>query len=67
MTVPIWKTEWSHNTREDHDVIHSDCVVTVRVHSPRCDTCPKHTKRCLFEKTYWEVETTCPYRSFVIS
>ena len=67
MTALIWEIESSHYTQEDHDVIRTDCTVTIRVHSPRCDTCPKPTKRRLFEGTCWEVEATCPYRPLMTS
>ena len=46
----IWGTEVSHDSRQTHTVTCTNCTITVRACLPRCDTCPKNTKRHLLKR-----------------
>ena len=50
LTAAIWGTEASHNMRGNHTIMHTNCVITVREHLPRFDTCPANTKRNLLKR-----------------
>ena len=50
LTAAIWGTEASHDTRGNHTIMHTNCVITVREHLPIFDTCPANTKRNLLKR-----------------
>ena len=67
MVAPIWETESSHGMQENNDVIHTNCVVIIKIYSLRHATCLNLLNDALCEEMHWEVEMTYPYESPVTS